>query len=167
LEIRLARKVVRVKVTAADAARGEVVLPPINAEVVPVPQVGDTPVLAFQRADGSADTLRDHRGRYTVVHFWASWCGPCKQQLPVLRRLHQRYAARGLSTLSLALDQDSAAWRAALKRLDLPWQQGRLAATGAGVSSVPAYWLLDPTGKIVARVYDPAELAPLLAKRLK
>jgi protocatechuate 3,4-dioxygenase beta subunit len=162
----LARKVVRVQVTAADAARGELVLPEINMAVVPVPQVGDTPALAFQRADGSKGRLEDHRGRCTVVHFWASWCAPCKQQLPALGRLHKRYAARGLSTLSLSLDHDQGAWRAALKRLDLPWQQGRLTAT-SGVSSVPAYWLLDPGGKIVAKVHDPDELAPLLARRLK
>jgi RNA polymerase sigma factor (sigma-70 family) len=163
----LARKVVRVTVTAADAARGELVVPQINAAVMPVPGVGDTPAVAFERADGSDGTLADHRGRYTVVHFWASWCGPCKQQLPALRRVHQRYAGRGVTTLSLALDHDSAAWRAALKRLDLPWQQGRLAATVAGVSSVPASWLLDQAGKIVSKVDDPDELAALLARRLK
>ena len=164
----LARKVVRVKVTAADAARGELALPEIAATVEPVPAVGDTPALAFHRADGAAGSLADNRGRYTVVHFWASWCGPCKQQLPALRRLQERYAAKGLAVLSLALDDDSAAWQAALKKLDLPWTQGRLdAAEDAGVSSVPEYWLLDADGKIVSKVYDPDELAATIADRLK
>jgi RNA polymerase sigma factor (sigma-70 family) len=161
----LARQVVRVRVTAADAARGELDVPEIAAAVVPVPQVGDAPALAFTRADGSKGTIEEHRGRCTVVHFWASWCGPCKRQLPALRRLHSRYAARGVSILGLSLDHDLAVWEAALKRLDLPWQQGRLSATVAGVSSVPAYWLLDQAGKIVARVDDPDELEAILAKR--
>ncbi|HEY7312793.1 MAG TPA: sigma-70 family RNA polymerase sigma factor [Gemmataceae bacterium] len=164
----LARKVVRVTVTAADAARGELMLPEVAAVVAPVPAVGDTPALTFQRADGTDGTLKDCHGRYTVVHFWASWCGPCKQQLPALRRLHERFAGHKLATIGLALDHDASAWRTALKRLDLPWPQGRLAdAADAGVSSVPTYWLLDPHGKIVAKVYDPDELATLLAKRLK
>jgi hypothetical protein len=55
---------------------------------------------------------------------------------------------------------------AALKPLDLPWPQGRLADAG-GVSSVPTYWLLDPAGKIVAKVHDPDDLAPVLAERFK
>ncbi len=163
-----ARKEVRVTVTAADAARGELALPEITAEVVPVPAVGDSPALAFGHPDGSDGTLKDYRGKYTVVHFWASWCGPCKKQLPALRRLHERYAARGLASLGLSLDHDPAAWRTAIKRVDLPWRQGRLAgASDAGVSSVPAYWLLDPTGKIVAKVNDPDELTTYLAKRMK
>src|SRR5439155_18207418 len=138
------------------------------AEVRPIPAVGDTPALAFRRADGATNSLADGRGKYTVVHFWASWCGPCKQQLPALRQLHEQFAARGLATLGLSLDEDAAAWQAALKQIDLPWPQGRLAGAGAaGVSSVPAYWLLDADGKIVGKVYDADELATLLAERLK
>lgn len=164
----LARRVVRVTVTPADAARGEVKVPEVAAEVVPIPEVGDTPALAFNRADGKAGTLADCRGKYTVVHFWASWCGPCKKQLPALKKLHERFAARGLITLGLSLDDDAEAWKAALKGLDLPAPQGRVGAGGApGVSGVPAYWLLDPAGKIVAKVYDPDDLAKELDARLK
>ncbi|QJW97022.1 sigma-70 family RNA polymerase sigma factor [Frigoriglobus tundricola] len=164
----LARRVVRVTVTAADAARGELKVPEVTAEVEAVPAVGDEPALSFQRADGKDGTLADCRDKYTVVHFWESWCAPCKKQLPALKKLHERFAARGLATLSLSLDEDPAAWRAALKGLDLPWAQGRLGAGGAaGVSGVPAYWLLDPAGKIVAKVDDPDQLAAALEDKLK
>lgn len=143
-------------------------LPDVPTEVVPVPAVGDTPKLAFQHPDGNGGTLQDYRGKYTIVHFWASWCGQCKKQMPALRKLRERYAARGLATLGLSLDHEAAAWRTELKRIDLPWSQGRLAASSdAGVSSVPAYWLLDPAGKIVAKSYDLDELAAALAERMK
>jgi hypothetical protein len=70
--------------------------------------------------------------------------------------------------LGLSLDDDAAAWQAALRPLDLPWQQGRLAAAGrATISNVPAYWLLDPAGKIVAKVEVPDELAKRIIERLK
>jgi RNA polymerase sigma factor (sigma-70 family) len=154
----LARQVVRVTVADAD-----ITLPGVAAPVVPVPDVGDTPALSFERPDGGAGTLADCRGKFTVVRFWASWCLPCKKQLPALERVRKRFAARGLNLLSLALDDDAGAWRAAVTASHPPGAQGRLtAANAAGVSSVPAYWLLDPAGKIVARVYDPDELAAAL-----
>src|SRR5262245_35509691 len=104
----------------------------------------------------------------TVVHYWASWCTPCKQQLPALRQVHEKFAGRGLATVGISVDTDDAAWQGVLKKLNLSWPQGRLTTAGeSGVSSVPAYWLLDPAGKIVAKVYDPDELAKQLAERLK
>ncbi|HYH69379.1 MAG TPA: carboxypeptidase regulatory-like domain-containing protein, partial [Urbifossiella sp.] len=163
----LARRVVRVTVTAADAARGALEVPEVAAVVVPAPAVGDAPAVSFTRADGKAGSLADGRGKYTAVHFWASWCGPCKKDLPRLRALNERYAARGLATLSLSLDDDPAAWQAALKGLALPWPQGRVGADGAsGVSGVPAYWLLDPAGRVVARPDDFDGLAAGVAERL-
>lgn len=163
----LARKVVRFAVTAADASRGELSLPEIAVEVVPTPGVGDTPQLAFERADGSADALEHYRGRYTVVHFWASWCAPCMGQLPALKSVQARFAARGVTTLGLSVDEDRSAWQTGLKHANATWSEGRVAAPQAGISSVPTYWLLDPSGKIVAKVYDPDALALALAERLK
>ncbi len=164
----LARRVVRVTVTAADTARGELKVPDVTAEVEAVPAVGDTPALSFKRTDGTGGTLADGREKYMVVHFWASWCAPCKKQLPALKKLHEQFAARGLAVLSLSLDDDPEAWLATMKARDLPWRHGRLGTDRAsGVSSVPAYWLLDPTGKIVATASDPEEFSATLEGRLK
>ncbi len=164
----LARQTVRVTVTEEDVARAELAVPEITAQVVPIPDVGDTPTLSFQRPDGTQSTLADHRGKFTVVHFWASWCVPCKKQIPSAKSLHDRFAERGLTIVGLSLDNDVTAWKAALQTLNLPWSQGRLAAASeAGVSSVPVYWLLDPAGKIIAKTYELDELIPMLTGRLK
>jgi hypothetical protein len=88
--------------------------------------------------------------------------------MPAVKMLHGRFAGRGLDVLGLSLDDDAGVWTAAVKRLGLPWAQGRLGGGGtAGVSSVPAYWLLDPRGRIVAKGYDLAELAKEIEGRLK
>ncbi len=164
----LATKTVRVKVSEEDAKRGSLTLPEILATVVPIPAVGDVPSLTFKFENGAGGKLADFRGKYALVHFWASWCGPCKQQLPAVRKLNERFAGKSLVLLGLSMDDDAQAWQAALKKLNLPWKQGRLNSHNmAGVSSVPAYWLLDPDGKIVAKVYDPDELAKEIAERLK
>ncbi|MBA3313412.1 MAG: TlpA family protein disulfide reductase [Planctomycetaceae bacterium] len=142
-------------------------LPDISADVEPVPAVGDLPELTFRLPDGSGGTLADRRSRLTLVHFWASWCGPCKAQLPALKRLQERYAARGLDVLGLSLDEEQDAWRAALSRSDFPVRQGLIGPENdAGVSGVPAYWLLGPDGRIVARGYTPDELVSAIAERL-
>jgi thiol-disulfide isomerase/thioredoxin len=164
----MAQVVVPVTVTPADVERGQLSFPPIAVPVEPVPAVGDSPELNFTRLDGSAGSLTQSNGKFTVVHFWASWCGICKHQLPGLKEVHERFAPRGLTFLGVTLDTDVAAWQAALERIAVPWPQARLAAaSAAGVSSVPTYWLLDPKGKLVAKIYDTEELSKALAELVK
>jgi RNA polymerase sigma factor (sigma-70 family) len=164
----LARVVMPVTVTADDVKRGTVTLPEMTATVVPIPATGDKPQLPFTRPDGTNGSLVEFRGSYTLVHFWASWCGPCKAQFPALRRLHDRFAARGLSVLGLSVDENPNAWRDATKYLAAPWPQGRV-SSGAetGVSSVPAYWLIDREGRILRKASHPDELVEPLSSRLK
>jgi thiol-disulfide isomerase/thioredoxin len=156
----LVRSVVRVQVSEADAARGEMTLPEIAAEVKQMPAIGDTPSLDFKNTEGSNGSLADFRGHYTVVHFWATWWGTCKEQFPALKQLQERSAAQGLEFVGLSLDKDATVWRSALAQYNLPWKQGRLDAEDKlVVSREPAYWLLDPAGKIVAKASDVEELS--------
>jgi beta-lactamase regulating signal transducer with metallopeptidase domain/uncharacterized GH25 family protein/thiol-disulfide isomerase/thioredoxin len=162
----LAQKVERVTVTAADLKRGELTLPDISAPVVSVPAAGDVPKLNFEREDGSPGTLEEFRGRYLIVHFWASWCGPCRQQLPAVRKLYDDFvSARQAAIVSVSLDDDTVTWHGALKEHNMPWTQGRFTTEAtAGVSSVPAYWLLDPTGKILAKSSNIGEIRQRLSE---
>jgi hypothetical protein len=82
--------------------------------------------------------------------------------------LHERFAGRGLTVLSLSVDDDPDAWRDAMGRNASPWPQGRLSSPGeVGVSGVPAYWLVDPEGRILRKATDPDELVEMLTGRLK
>lgn len=164
----LAVKLVPVTVTEADAKKGALAVPEITAIVVPVPEVGTIPELSFTTSAGKTGSLADCRGKFTLVHFWASWCGPCKQQLPAVHKLHAQYSSKGLSVLGLSLDDEVGIWQSAVKELSTPWPQGRLGVgSAAGVSSVPAYWVLDPSGKIVAKGYDTDEIGVALRGKLK
>lgn len=68
----------------------------------------------------------------------------------------------------IGIDDDAAAWDKALTKLALPWSQGRIESSAESTtSSVPSYWVLDPTGKIVAKTSDAKELATILEDKLK
>jgi thiol-disulfide isomerase/thioredoxin len=160
----IARTVQRITVTEADAINGELTLPEIEAHVLRIASIGDTPSLDFVRTNGTGGPFADLCGKPTVVHFWASWCGPCKQQLPELKKLHDEFSAgQGLEIVSVSMDDDPDAWKSELRSVNMPWTQVRATSRETtGVSSVPIYWFVDTTGKIVAKAKDPSELAQQL-----
>jgi thiol-disulfide isomerase/thioredoxin/uncharacterized GH25 family protein len=165
----LAQKVERITVTADDVKRGEMIAPDISTPLVAVPGVGDVPKISFEKADGSPGTLEEYRGRNLIVDFWASWCGPCREQLPAVRKLYDELnSGKQTAIVSISLDDDTAVWQGALKEHKMSWAQGRLTAeSAAGASSVPAYWLFDSTGKIVAKSSNIEEIREQLSKLQK
>lgn len=107
-------------------------------------------------------------GQYTLIHFWASWCIPCKKEIPGLVAVHQRFAPLGFSMTGVSLDHNPSAWKRAAARL--PWKQvidvgafsGR-AARNYGVKVVPTNLLLDREGTIIAKNLN----VPDLEKKLR
>ena len=96
------------------------------------------PDFALKSLDGRNLRLSEYRGRVVVLSFWASWCGRCREQLPELAALRQRYQDAGLQVLAIGLDEDAQSARSASRNVEFPV-------------------LLD-TGKHVAREYDPGKL---------
>ena len=81
-------------------------LPPINAELEATGlKVGDaaSPV-ALPDVDGQVHTLDEWKGRLLVVNFWASWCAPCRKEMPLLDRTQERLAAQGVQVIGIAAD---------------------------------------------------------------
>ncbi len=96
--------------------------------------------------------------RFTLVDFWASWCGPCLAELPFLKETYSEYHDLGFEIFGVSLDDDGTAWRKAIADNEMIWPQvGSMmgwkepAAELYGVRSIPASWLIDADGKIVAR----------------
>ena len=95
-------------------------------------------------------------GEYTLIHFWASWCLPCKKELPHLSAIHQRFGGNGFTLTGISYDQNKTSWKRAAQKL--PWKQlidvgawyGKSAAA-YGVKVVPQNILLDSKGTIIAK----------------
>ena len=117
---------------------------------------------------GKEVVLSDFRGKYVLLDFWASWCGPCRMEIPNLKKLWQKYHAKGLEIVSITLDAKDGDWRKALADEQMPWTQ--LTAKGTNVSKqynvkgIPHILLLDPEGKIVGINLRGEELEEALQK---
>jgi peroxiredoxin len=104
--------------------------------------------------------LSSFKGKYVLIDFWASWCGPCRQENPNVVRNYNKYKGKNFTVLGVSLDKPDAkqAWLAAIKNDGLTWTQvsdlkywNNLAASLYGVQSIPQNFLIDPQGKIVAK----------------
>jgi thiol-disulfide isomerase/thioredoxin len=116
--------------------------------------------LPFTDAAGNAVKISDYvgKGKYVMLEFWASWCHPCRADIPHLKEVYERYHPEGFEIISVSMDQDKQAWLKAVKEEKIPWLQvsdlqaftGDLAKKYQ-IRGIPTCILLDPSGKIVTR----------------
>lgn len=119
----------------------------------------------FTAADmnGQAVVLNDYKGKYVLLDFWASWCGPCREANPHLADIYNKYRAKGLVVIGIADNEQSPdAWKKAIAKDKLDQWPNVLSGTGTsddindryGIHFIPTRVLIDPTGKIVGRFGD-------------
>jgi peroxiredoxin len=112
--------------------------------------------------DGASLTLAGYRGRVVLLNFWATWCVPCREEMPAMERLYQRFKDRGLVVLAVSVDAPgSSAVVPFAKELGLTYPIGldpKMAlARQYGVRGLPASFLLDRTGAVVGRALGSRE----------
>lgn len=97
------------------------------------------------------------KGQYVLVDFWASWCGPCRIEMPNVKKAYEKYHGKGFEVVGVSFDNSPAAWRKGVKDLKMAWPQisdlkgWQCAANAAyGINSIPSNVLVDPQGIIVA-----------------
>jgi len=124
--------------------------------------------------DGHAISLSSYKGRYVLLDFWASWCGPCRAENPNVLAAYNKYKDKNFQVLSVSIDDNKNAWLKAVAEDKLPWTQvSDLKGANSDVAKlynideIPQNLLIDPTGKIVGRNLRGNDLNKMLAEILK
>ena len=116
------------------------------------------PEIALTDTTGKAVALSSLRGKFVLIDFWASWCGPCRAENPNVVRMYNKFKDKGFEIYSVSLDQAKANWTKAIRNDNLTWTHvsdlkfwQSAAAQQYGVQAIPATFLLDKDGKIIAK----------------
>ena len=134
------------------------------------------PAFSQKTPEGKVVSLADYRGKYVLVDFWASWCGPCRAETPAVTKVYNEYKGRNFDILGVSLDNEKgrAKWVKAIQDDKMVWTQvsdlrgfENEAAQRYQVRAIPQNYLIDPTGKIVAFNLKGEALRTALAKYIK
>jgi thiol-disulfide isomerase/thioredoxin len=122
----------------------------------------EAPEIQLKSPNGKDISLKNLRGKLVLIDFWASWCGPCRNESPNVVEAYKKYKKRkfttgnGFEVLSVSLDKDENAWKKAIKDDHLVWKNHGIdkegkASASYGVSSIPSGFLIDGNGNILAQ----------------
>jgi thiol-disulfide isomerase/thioredoxin len=134
----------------------------------------EAPVFILPDTTGKAVSLASFKGKYVLLDFWASWCGPCRAENPHVVKLYNEYKNKGFTAFSISIDRDSKggkdAWKKAIMDDGLTWPQvlddGKISKT-YHITNVPQNFLINPAGKIIGKNLVREELDAKLKELLK
>jgi thiol-disulfide isomerase/thioredoxin len=127
--------------------------------------------ISLPNPDKEPISLDPSRVSFTLVDFWASWCGPCRSEAVLLQDLYQKYKSSGFEIYGISLDTRENRWKDAVAKDNRIWinvssLKGLRSkeAIHLGVSALPVNFLIDSEGKIIARDIHGAELVEILSE---
>ena len=134
----------------------------------------EAPELILPMPNDKDLALSSLRGKVVLIDFWASWCAPCRKELPNVKRAYEKYKNKGFEILGVSLDKERVAWLEAISKEGLKWPQvsdlkfwQSEACQVYAVQSIPYTVLIDKEGKIIATDLRGADLDKKLAEILK
>lgn len=119
---------------------------------------------------GENVALQSLRGKVVLLNFWATWCGPCRQELPELARVQEKFRQRGLAVIAVTVDNEVENVRGFLKKYEIKlqalWDKKKKVADAYVVEKMPSSYLIDRTGvvRFIHRGYTPEELRRIEAE---
>lgn len=129
------------------------------------------PDFALNTPKGEKLSLNSLKGKYVLLDFWASWCGPCRQENPNVVKVYNKYKDKGFEILGISLDKEANAWKEAIAADGLPWKHvsdlqywQSEAAQLYSVQAIPQTFLLDKEGVIIAKGLRGEQLEKKLAE---
>ena len=132
------------------------------------------PNLTMNDINGKPVSITDFKGKYVLIDFWASWCGPCRKENPNVVAAYNKYKDKNFTILGVSLDQDKDSWVQAIKNDNLAWAQmsdlkqwQSAAVSTYNIEGIPFNVLIDPTGKVIAQELRGPALEQKLAEVLK
>ena len=125
----------------------------------------------MQDVNGKPVSISDFKGKYVLVDFWASWCGPCRQENPNVVAAYNKFKGKNFTILGVSLDDDKQAWKEAIAKDGLTWNHmsdlkmwDSEAVKAFGFDGIPFNVLIDPKGNIIASSFRGPELETTLAQ---
>jgi thiol-disulfide isomerase/thioredoxin len=119
------------------------------------------PVTQLENQYGQYEKIGSDGASYNLIVYWASWCGPCRKEIPELKELHQRFIKKGLEITSISIDADRDKWNTALQQEKMPWKQlvindstKAIIDLHYNIKSIPKIYLFDSNENLVKKFED-------------
>ncbi len=148
-----------------NAALAAVMAVAVSGPATAVTIQDSAPDFTLRSLEGSNLRLEEYRGQVVLINFWASWCGPCRQEMPLLDRLHQRYVDTGFAVLGINVEGEEAPARELIDKVPVTFpvliDEGQLVSELYKLEAMPSTVVVDRDGVVryIHRGYKPGDEA--------